>query len=217
MSGAWDSYSGLPLLPVACRRYAPPHKSSCVHVQRKIFLWCFHPFSSHPPKGSCLASPPGHTFYCAPSVVVLSFLACGAPLPSPSGFVHAANPSPFLRDVLQSLSLSAHSQSKCLRLWCPGWWCWWSMQLPLCLALLCLTSALFSKTLGFPLYPCWPPHQLGGLLGCGLFSFTTPFQECWSYLDSSYFYSFFSLSFIFLFYPIMWRISYIFWTFKFLW
>ena len=55
-----------------------------------------------------------------PLAVMLCFLTCGTPLPSPSGCLHTANVSPLPLTDLWSLSLSAQPPPECLMLWCLG-------------------------------------------------------------------------------------------------
>ena len=123
----------------------------------------------------------------------------GAVLPSPSGWLHTANPSPLPRTGFCSLSLSTQFLPECLRLWCPR---------AAGVALLCRPQSSCSTFFwGFEvpsqsqlisLCAWWPPK-------CRFsFPFTVPSQECWSHPDS-FFLS--SLSFFLWFYPVIWKAS----------
>ena len=87
---------------------------------------------------------------------------------------------------------------ECLRLWCPGWWYWYFVQLSLCFAPLQPATVFFSAALRLPLHPGWSLSQLGVPPRFKfLSSFTAPSQEYWFCPES--FVSPLSLSFSFCF------------------
>ena len=183
-----------------CKRHPATWDPAC--APRKILLWWSHTSSLCPPQQSCLASPVG------PGLLMLS-LSSGALLsspwlPSPSGCLHTANPSPLPRIVLWSLSLSTQPLPEHLRLWCPG-----AAVMMVCAALSLLwhpQSGCCTFLWGFE-FPSLAPDYL-------------PFQHVDSFTLSyllhlrsagpvliPFFPSFLSFPLFFLlsFYPVMWR------------
>ena len=88
-----------------------------------------------------------------PYAVVFHSPACGAQLPSPSGCLHIANPSPLPGTHLWSLSLHTQPLPEWLRLWCPG-----ALVQMVCVALplLCPPQSRCCAFLGdFEVPPSW--------------------------------------------------------------
>ena len=154
----------------------PTTREPCVCAEKDVTMWSR--LYSHPPQQCCLASPLG------PGLLPLSLICgslisrdCGSLLLASFGCLHTANLSLLPRTGLWILHLRAQPLPEYLRLWCPGWWYGWSLQLSLCYAFLCLAAALFFEALMVS-SPSWSLHQLGGLSGCGFLSFfTAPSQE----------------------------------------
>ena len=102
------------------------------------------------PKNGALLLLWDQTSSWVPLAVVHYSPTIGTLLPSPSGCLHTANPSPLPGTDLWSLSLSAQPLTKHLRLWYLGQWHPWSFWLSL-LSLLSTAAVLFSVALR-PLY-----------------------------------------------------------------
>ena len=121
--GTWSpvARTSIALPPVACTRGA--------HTQSPSLCSERYSYGDLPPPP--LALPTTATFL----LLWAQTLGCGValpsswhsapqpkahPLPSPSGYVHTANPSPLPGTDLQRLSLGAQPPPKCLTLWCSG-------------------------------------------------------------------------------------------------
>ena len=155
------------------------------------------PMSVHPPLLAlpCRRRPPPGF----PQLGAL-LLALGSMLPSPSGCLHRAKPSPLTRTNFWSLSLSAQPPSECLRLWCPWRWYQWSVLLSLCFALLSPAALLFSEALG-SLILGQPPHK-DAYHGVASFPLSQlPLRSASPILMPFFFFS--SHFFPLLFYPVM--------------
>ena len=84
-----------------------PAAQELLHEERKIFLWQSAFPSLAIPNNGTLFLLQAQACLWVPLATTLHFPTLGAPPPSPSGFHHTANPSPFPRTDLWSLSLSA--------------------------------------------------------------------------------------------------------------
>ena len=99
-----------------------PRPLRATHAQGKFLMAWGSLLWPLPNNGTLLLLQAQTSSWVSPAVAFRS-PAGGTPLPSPSGCLHTANPSPLLGTDLWSLSLSAQVPPERLRLGYPGRWC----------------------------------------------------------------------------------------------
>ena len=110
--------------PIACARGALPSESLLVCRERYSYgnpPLLLLPFPTMAPCFSCEPRPPPRfpQLWCSvPQSMLFRFVAHGAPVPSPSGCLHTANPSSLPGTALWSPSLITQPPPECLRLCC---------------------------------------------------------------------------------------------------